>query len=381
MTHHRRPRPQDLLPATRPHATGAAVRELVAGRHVLVTGAAGSLGRALARRLAALRPAALHLLDVDEGRLHAQQLELTGAGFTDASSVWLTDVRDARALDAAFAHAAPDLVLHAAALTHGALLERFSAAGVMTNVWGTQNVVRAAHRHGVRRLVHVSGAAAAHPTSVLGATQRLAELVVRGQDGLQAASVRVGAVLGGRGSFWDALVHQAAAGLPVTVGDPDAARRLVTPDEAAGLVLEAAALIDRSGGTFVLDAGERVRVLDLVHRYAELAGLPAPRVTATGPTPGEEHHGAPVGPGERPRPTPVDRVLRCPPVTRPPGFDRVLARLYAAADDADEPRVRRLLAEQHGGLAARADDDAAPDDHVPRSGPGPALRVLGPVPA
>lgn len=411
MTHHRRPpRPQDLLPASRPIVGSTAVLELVAGRRVLVTGAAGSLGAALVRRLTGLRPAALHLLDVDEGRLHAQQLELTGRGFTTASHVALTDVRDARALDAAFAHAAPDLVLHTAALKHVALLERFSAVGVMTNVWGTENVVRAARRHGVRRVVHVSSDKAADPASVLGATQRLAEMVVRDEGAargdfgeragghgpyerrrLRAVSVRFGTALGSRGSFWDTLVHQTDAGLPVTVTDPDATRRLLTLDQAAALVLEVAALAD-GGETFVLDRGERVRVLDLVHRYAALAGLPVPDVTVTGLLPGEKQHETLVAAGERPRPTRVDGVLRCSAATTPPGFDRVLAALYAAADDADEPRVRRLLAQQFAGLHAHLADDDGPDgpdgdgphdpgDRVPRSGSAPVLRVLGPVPA
>lgn len=381
MAHRRHlPRPEDVLRTSGPPAASAAVRALVAGRRVLVTGAAGSVGGAIVRRLTGLAPAALHLLDVDESRLHAQHLELTGAGFDRGSQVLLADVRDARALDAAFDHAAPDLVVHAAALKHVALLERFTCAGVLTNVWGTQNVVQAAQRHGVRHLVHVSSDKAADPTTVLGATQRLAELVVRGGDGLRAASVRFGTALGSRGSFWDTLAHQTAAGLPVTVTDPDATRTLLTLDEAAALVLEAGALAD-GGGTYVLDAGERVRVLDLVHRYAAAAGLPAPEVTVTGLLPGEKQHETLVGSDERRHPTRADRVLRCPAAPRPPGFDRVLAQLYAAADDADEARARRLLAQRFSGLRGHPDVDAATDDPVPRSGPRPALRVLGPVPA
>lgn len=380
MSHHHPPRPQDLLPTSQPSAAGPAVRALVAGHRVLVTGAAGSVGGALVRRLVGLRPAALHLLDVDESRLHAQQLELTGGGFTRDSQVLLTDVRDARALDAAFARAEPDVVLHAAALKHVALLEQFACAGVLTNVWGTQNVVRAAHKHGVHALLHVSSDKAADPTTVLGATQRLAELVVRGQGGLRSAAVRFGTALGSRGSFWDTLVHQTAAGLPVTVTDPDATRSLLTLDAAAALLLEVAALA-RGGETYVVDTGERVRVADLVRRYARAAGLPEPRITVTGLQPGEKQHETFVAGDERRRPTDVDGVLRCGAAPRPPGFDRVLSRLYAAADDADEPAVRRLLGEQFAGLRARLDDDEAPGDHVPRSGPGPALRVLGPVPA
>lgn len=380
MTHHCTPRPQDLLPTSQPRAASAAARALVAGRRVLVTGAAGSVGSALVRHLVGLRPAALHLLDVDEGRLHAQQLELTGGGFTHDSQVLLADVRDARALDAAFARAEPDVVLHAAALKHVALLEQFGCAGVLTNVWGTQNVVRAARAHGVSALLHVSSDKAADPTTVLGATQRLAELVVRGQGGLRSASVRFGTALGSRGSFWDTLVHQTAAGLPVTVTDPEATRSLLTLDAAAALLLEVAALA-RGGETYAVDTGERVRVVDLVHRYARAAGLPVPRITVTGLQPGEKRHEALLGDDERWRTTDVDGVLRCSGASRAPGFDRVLSRLYAAADDADETAVRRLLGEQFGGLRARLDDDEAPDDQVPRSGPGPALRVLGPVPA
>ncbi|WP_052302729.1 polysaccharide biosynthesis protein [Cellulomonas flavigena] len=380
MTQYRPPRPQDLLPTSQPRPGSAAVRALVAGRRVLVTGAAGSVGGALVRRLVPLRPAAVHLLDVDESRLHAQQLELTGGGFTPGSPVLLADVRDARALDAAFARAEPDVVLHAAALKHVALLEQFGCAGVLTNVWGTQNVVRASHAHGVHALLHVSSDKAADPTTVLGATQRLAELVVRDQGGLRSASVRFGTALGSRGSFWDTLVHQTAAGLPVTVTDPDATRSLLTLDAAAALLLEVAVLA-RGGETYAVDTGERVRVVDLVHRYAQAAGLPVPQISVTGLHPGEKRHETLVADSERWRPTDLDGVLRSGAAPRSPGFDRVLSRLYAAADDADEAGVRRLLGEQFAGLRARLGDDEAPDDHVPRSGPGPALRVLGPVPA
>ncbi len=391
MTLPRLPRPQDLLPGAHPPAPGAAATELVTGRRVLVTGAAGSVGAALVRRLTALGPRSVHLLDVDEGRLHALQLELTGHGFTDATPVLLTDVRDARALDAAFAEARPDVVLHAAALKHVALLERFPCAGVTTNVWGTENVARVAARHGVRRLVNVSTDKAADPVSVLGATKRLAEVVVR-DAGVPAASVRFGNVLGSRGSFWDVLVHQLGAGLPVTVTDPDATRYLMTIDEAAALVVEAAALA-HDGGTYVLDMGEPVRVLDLVHRFAALAGLPRPEVRVTGLLAGEKQHETLVGAGEHTRPTDVPRVRLCPPAPRPHRLASTLGELYAAADESDVARVRSLLGHQFAGLRAAADD--RDPRHGPRhdagcepstTGPGapagrPALRVLGPVPA
>lgn len=366
---HLHPRPHDVLRSPQPPAPGARLRELVDGRRVLVTGAAGALGDAVVRRLLTLRPAVVHRLDVDARSLHAQQLAL--AGRMSDEGMLLADVRDARALDAAFRHTGPDVVVHAAGLAHVALAERFTCAAVMANVWGTQNVVEAAHRHGVTALVHVSSAEAADPTTVLGATQRLAETIVRGGDGLRAASVRCGTGLGGPGSLWDDLTHQVAAGASVRVDDPDATRTFLTLDDAAARVLEAGALA--GGGTYVVDAGERMRVRDLVARYAAAAGVPAPDVAATGPgTWGDE---VLVGPDERPRDTGVDGVRRCPASPAPPGFDRVLAQLYAAADEADDAQVRDLLAQRFAGLRGR--DDASPDDHVPRSGTRPVLRLVG----
>lgn len=351
------PHPHDLLPDAAPPASTAACA-LVAGRRVLVTGAAGSVGAALVRRLLTLDPAVVHLLDVDEGRLHALQLELTGEGFTRDAPVLLADVRDARALDAAFAEARPDVVLHTAALKHVALVERFPCAGVVTNVWGTENVVRTAARHGVGRLVHVSTDKAADPVSVLGAAQHLAELVVREAGTLRTASVRFGTALGSRGSFWDVLVHQLTSGLPVTVTDPEATRSLLSLEHAAALVLEAAALAE-GGETYVLDAGEPVRVLDLVHRVAALAGLPAPPVRVTGLRAGERRHERLVGTGERTSATDVPRVRRTPSTARTPGLAAVLAELYAAADDADADRVRALLARRFPGVEGPAVPDGA----------------------
>lgn len=401
MTSHPAPRPQDVL-GTRPPAAGPRARALVVGRRVLVTGAAGTLGAALARRLHALGPAELHLLDVDAAGLHALHLALTGRVPDATSPLHLVDVRDARALDAAVRRAEPHLVVHAAAPAHAALLEGACAAAVTGHVWGTQNVVQVTARHRVPRLLHVSGADAAHPSCVLGAVQRLAEQVVQATGGREprgagtlTSSVRLGTLLGGPGSLWDTLGHQVATGLPVAL-DPDATRTFLAPDEAAAHVLEVAALAERPG-TYVVDAGTRLRAGELVARYAQAAGRPVPALDVVGEQPDEPL----TGPDERPRATALEGVRWCPPPPAPPGFDRALAELYAAADDADDARVRALLAQRFAGLDAgdahgtgRPDDvpraphdrtrhhgRRAADDHVPRDGTRPVLRLVRPVPA
>jgi FlaA1/EpsC-like NDP-sugar epimerase len=185
----------------------------------------------------------------------------------------------------------PQIVFHAAAHKHLPLLERYPSEGVKTNVLGTQNVVDAAVEAGVERFINVSTDKAARPTSVLGATKRLAEMIVSDHAGFgtRVASVRFGNVLGSRGSFLDSLSFQLAGGGPVTVTDPEVTRFFMTIPEAAGLVIEASALADR-GEIYVLDMGTPVRIVDLVQRFVELTGMPDPQVLFTGLRPGEKLH-------------------------------------------------------------------------------------------
>jgi len=202
----------DLLDrcAARPYSPW--VRELTAGKRILVTGAGGSIGSEIVRQLETLDPVIVYQLDHDESALHALQLQLDGHGMLDDERIVLADVRDRAGIRRTLCELRPDIVYHAAAHKHLPLLERYPGEGVKTNVLGTKNVVAAAVEAGVGFLVNVSTDKAARPTSVLGTTKRLAEMVVRDYagQGTRLASVRFGNVLGSRGSFLDTLSFQVA---------------------------------------------------------------------------------------------------------------------------------------------------------------------------
>jgi FlaA1/EpsC-like NDP-sugar epimerase len=183
------------------------------------------------------------------------------------------------------------VVFHAAAHKHLPLLERYPVEGVKTNILGTANVVAAAARCGTERFVNVSTDKAAAPTSMLGATKRLAEMVSASWAGdtMKIASVRFGNVLGSRGSFLPTLAWQIRNGLPVTVTDPRVTRFFMTIPEAASLVIEVAAMAE-TGETYVLDMGEPVRIVDLIAQYVDRVGGIRPELVYTGLRPGEKLH-------------------------------------------------------------------------------------------
>jgi FlaA1/EpsC-like NDP-sugar epimerase len=269
---------------------GDGARTLVHGKIVLVTGAGGSIGSEIVRQVRTLQPAAVYLLDHDEGALHTLQLELHGHGLLTDPFVLLADIRDAGTIRRLFADIRPDVVFHAAAHKHLPLLERFPAAGVRANVEGTRNVVAAAAAAGAELVVNISTDKAAHPTSVLGATKRVAEDIAASYatPRTRVASVRFGNVLGSRGSLLTSLRWQVTNANDITVTDPAATRFFMTIPEAASLVIEAAVLAD-SGETYVLDMGLPVRILDLVRRYLAFTEADN-RIVFTGLRSGEKLH-------------------------------------------------------------------------------------------
>ena len=327
----------------RPNTDAAAA--LVRGRRVLVTGAGGSIGRELARQLDAMAPAVLYLLDHDESALHSLQLDLTGNGLLNSDRLILADIRDRGPVRELFRQLRPHVVFHAAALKHLPLLERFPCEGVKTNVLGTQNLVDAAVESGVDRFILISTDKAAAPTSVLGYTKRLAELLIAEsaeQGGTRFASVRFGNVLGTRGSLLDALRWQTERGLPVTLTHPYATRFFMTVAEAVGLVLQAGTLAN-AGETYVLDMGEPVRIVDLVKRYAELTGVRNIHIVYGGLRPGEKLHEELTAAAEELSPTGLARIAMVASTDVDSRLRAYLTPLFAAALNADGARVRRLL--------------------------------------
>jgi FlaA1/EpsC-like NDP-sugar epimerase len=324
----------------------AAVRSTLTGARVLVTGAGGSIGQELCRQIRSCGPAALYMLDHDESNLHNLQLELDGKALLDSPEVIIADILDQMRIQQVFRAARPDIVFHAAAHKHLPLLERDPCQGVKSNVLGTENVVRASLDCGASRFVLISTDKAADPRSILGATKRLAEMVVQSNayGGTEVCSVRFGNVLGSRGSLLMAVADQFERGVAVTVTDPDVTRFFMTVEEAVGLVLSAAVMAEY-GETFVLDMGEPVRIVDLVQRFADHLHIPDVQIRYTGLRPGEKLHETLFSEHEERLPTVDPGIWATRPTRLPLDFGGRLDKLYLAAAEGDDDEVRRMLAE------------------------------------
>jgi FlaA1/EpsC-like NDP-sugar epimerase len=265
----RRLRVDRLLGRQEMHVVRTASRAVIEGKRVLVTGAGGSIGSELCRQIKAFGPASLHMLDHDESNLHRLQMQLDGQALLDSDELIIADIRDGERIKQLCAELGFQVIFHAAAHKHLPLLERHPCEGVKSNVLGTKHLVEAAVATGVERFILISTDKAADPISVLGATKRVAELIVQAHSGgfTRFASVRFGNVLGSRGSFLSVLSEQIENGEAVTVTHPDVTRFFMTVEEAVGLVIEAASMAEL-GETLVLDMGEPVRIVDLVNNYA-----------------------------------------------------------------------------------------------------------------
>lgn len=309
----RLPTPAEILNRPEQPVYGAEALALIEGRRVLVTGAGGSIGSELCRQLARLNPSQIIMLDRDDSLLHSVQMSIEGNGLLNSESLVLSDIREPAALFKVFQTAQPEIVFHAAALKHLTLLERFPGEAVRTNVMGTRNILRAANQAGAECFINVSTDKAADPTSVLGASKRVAEMLVETYDStdMDLASVRFGNVLGSRGSFLPMLQRWIERGEPITITDPNVERFFMTIPEAAGLVIEAATMA-QNGQTFVLDMGEPVKIVDLVQRYCDLVAVPVPPIIYTGLRPGEKLSEVIFAEAERPGRTRHPGIFRAP---------------------------------------------------------------------
>ena len=334
----------ELLGRAEVHVASEATRSLVRGRRVLVTGAGGSIGSELCRQIASFQPQALYLLDHDESNLHGLHLDLSGSGLLDNDEIIVADIRDQPRLEKIFDATRPEIVLHAAAHKHLPLLERHPCEAVKTNVLGTEHLVDLAVRYGSERFVLISTDKAADPTSVLGATKRLAELVVQAAaDGpTRMASVRFGNVLGSRGSFLHVLADQVAKGRAVTITHPEVTRFFMTVEEAVGLVLEAMTMAD-AGEIFVLDMGEPVAIVDLVRKYAAAVNVPDVKIEFTGLRRGEKLNEKVFSESEVRIETPHPKIWATQRGDIPIDLAPQLKELYAAAAENDDERTIDLL--------------------------------------
>lgn len=260
---------------------------------VLITGAGGSIGSELCRQAAVFCPRKLVLLGHGENDIHNIWLELQEK-FPDLPlAIEIADIREREKIDLVFKKHMPRVVFHAAAHKHVPLMELHPDEAVKTNVFGTRNVVEAAGISGVKVFVMVSTDKAVNPTSVMGATKRIAEFIVQNQNGgcgTIYTAVRFGNVLGSSGSVVPVFQRQIAGGGPVTVTHPDMKRYFMTIPEAVQLVIQAGAIAE-GGEVFILDMGKPVKILDLARDMITLSGLEPDKdihIKFTGVRPGEK---------------------------------------------------------------------------------------------
>ncbi|HEX7490561.1 MAG TPA: nucleoside-diphosphate sugar epimerase/dehydratase [Candidatus Limnocylindrales bacterium] len=288
---------EDLLRRAPVDIDTDAIAGYLNGASVLVTGGGGSIGSELVRQILAIGPRMLTIVDNHEEALWSIERELSERAASNPDvgfELVLADIRSQEAVDAVIGRARPDVVFHAAALKHVPMVEHSPAEGAMTNVFGSQNVISACERLGVKRFVMISTDKAVEPVSAMGATKRLAELLTVAaakRTGRPFVAVRFGNVLASSGSVIPIFQRQLEQGRPITITHADATRYFMTIPEAVSLVLQAGSTPD-SGVIFVLDMGEPVKIVDLAHDLIRLSGLSEDQVPIvyTGLRAGERLH-------------------------------------------------------------------------------------------
>jgi FlaA1/EpsC-like NDP-sugar epimerase len=352
---------EDLLHRDPVQLDGESIGRLLRGRVILVTGAAGSIGSELCRQALRFHPARLILLDHSEnGLFHLSRELLPLASDTEVIPL-IASITDVPRIRSAFGQFRPDVILHAAAHKHVPLMEDSPGEAIKNNVFGTRTVVDEAVRSGVEAFVMISTDKAVHPTSVMGACKRLAEMYVQSCPEpctTRLVTVRFGNVLGSNGSVVPLFQEQIRRGEPVTVTHPEMTRYFMTIPEAAQLVLQAGAL-GRGGEIFVLDMGEPVKILDLATDLIHLSGHSEEEVEIvfTGLRPGEKLFEELYDPNEIRLRTPHPKIFRaqhrhCDPARLRAQLDGLAALVNSPADEICDA-LRAIVPEYQGRHPAK----------------------------
>ncbi|HEX5854947.1 MAG TPA: nucleoside-diphosphate sugar epimerase/dehydratase, partial [Thermoanaerobaculia bacterium] len=327
------------------------IRRFLVGSVVMVTGAGGSIGSELARQVARLGPRQLLLVERAEFALFDVDREIRRRWPDSRPVAVVADIGDEARMHRVFEDHRPQIILHAAAHKHVPLMEANASEAIRNNVLGTARLGTLAGEYGVDVFVMISTDKAVRPTSVMGASKRVAELVVQDLDGryrTRFVAVRFGNVLGSAGSVIPIFREQIRNGGPVTVTHPDMVRFFMTIPEASQLVLQAGAM-GKGGEIFVLDMGEPVRIVDLAQEMIRLSGFKPNEdidVVFTGVRPGEKLYEEMGTEEENVSPTGKAKILigKIPP-SPPDVVERALEKLKWLADDGHEDAIRRFLME------------------------------------
>jgi len=347
----RQVRVDDLLRRPTAVVRSEGVEALIRDRTVLITGGGGSIGSELARQVFTLGPRRLILVDRAESPLYLLQRELESARRRGRGSgeivVHLANVASRAEMERFVASQAPSIIFHAAAYKHVPLMEAHPSDAAHVNIGGTRVMLDAAEAAGVERFVFVSTDKAVRPSSVMGASKRIAELLVAEaahRSGRPYVSVRFGNVLGSNGSVLPIFREQLENGQPLTVTDPEMTRYFMTIPEAAWLILDAAAL-GAVGDLFVLDMGQPVRIMDLARDLVRLAGRDpdSQPIDIVGLRPGEKLHEELFYDAEHVSPTTSPKVLRALTALPPVAIREDTRRMLAMATGADEAALREAI--------------------------------------
>ena len=383
---------EDLLGREPVHLNLAEVQRDLAGKSILVTGGAGSIGAELCRQIASYHPARLVILDRAESPLYFIHLEVAQA-YPDVEVIpFMGSITNPERLDQVFRLHTPDYVFHAAAYKHVPLLEANAVEAVWNNVFGTLRVAMCAALHGVRKFVLISTDKAVNPSSMLGASKRIAERITLELPVLVDAAtdfraVRFGNVLGSDGSVVPLFKRQIAAGGPVQVTHKDVTRYFMTIPEAVQLVLAAAALPEAARRVSILEMGRPVRILELAEQLIRLSGFTPHediKIEFTGLRPGEKLDEELVGNSEDTVPTTVDKIRV---VERngangeevEQGLEQLL-HVLARGDHADMMRAISVLVPEYGPWAGHAVKPVIPFP-APLRSPAAVKRVIEPATA
>jgi FlaA1/EpsC-like NDP-sugar epimerase len=351
VSHLRRVDPEDLLGRDAVALDHEGISSLIKGKVIMVTGAGGSIGSELCRQIAEENPAQLILVERSEPALFAIEQELMGSHRHVDLVACASSVCDEESMSRVFAGYCPQLVFHAAAHKHVPLMESQPAEALRNNSIGTEITARLALMNGAAKFILVSTDKAVNPTNVMGASKRLAEMVLEQKAATNPdcafAAVRFGNVLGSSGSVVPTFRRQIAGGGPLTVTHPEVTRYFMSIPEAVGLILQSA-LQAKGGEIFVLDMGEPVKIVDLARQMIELSGFKPDediKITYTGLRPGEKLYEEPIHEMENVEPTahPKVRKLRN---NRSNGSGDLVAELNVIYHEAagDSARLKTWLA-------------------------------------
>lgn len=350
---------EDLLGREPVQLDTASIAHYIEGKRVLVTGAGGSIGSELCRQIMSFQPSEMLLLGRGENSIFTILEELKRRPEPVKLTPIIADIRDYQRLYHIFSAAKPEVVFHAAAHKHVPLMEGNVSEAVKNNISGTRNLANLADQFGIENFVAVSTDKAVNPTSVMGASKRVAELIVQDiarNSKTRFGAVRFGNVLDSRGSVIPTWRKQIELGGPITVTDPDAVRYFMLIPEAVQLIIQAGAL-GANGDIFVLDMGNPVKILDLANDLIRLSGLrPGEdiKIVFTGLRPGEKLYEELLTAEEGLTATRYKKIF----VGRPQKTDhelleRELKKLFDAAESEDEATIRAGLENLVGGTLVK----------------------------